>query len=451
MADQDDDQKKSPVAPPDSELPLTAGRVPAASLVAPPSAVMPAPTARAPVATVAPPHAPPAHQGFLESLYQREGSIGNPFLKGLARTGTGIVRAAEGLATPFVPELAFVPGTEANAMMQNRDEERGRMNAATIAQKQAQADTAKENAAANTSRAASEATKAATGTAEQPSIIKRNEAEAQNLGHEAQKPFAEVKPDWIAAVNPANKQPEYYDRATKQWTGVVPYEKAANPQHPMAGTVEGKEAYAYPDPSGTGFVDANTGKKLADFVPMPNYGQVAPSIRTVEVIDDNPNSPTYGMPIQKTLAGQTLGVAGAGAYGHSVAQAGAVERSASRLIQDINDNRDQVGNVNAIVKSAFLNTPLADPHQRMIAAEIGSFAALNPALHGFRGQNALEQFEKLIGGIPENPDALIAGIQGLVRGAAEPIQGGTAPKGANAPPSGAKVLGRYNPTTGKIE
>ena len=54
-------------------------------------------------------------------------------------------------------------------------------------------------------------------------------------------------------------------------------------------------------------------------------------------------------------------------------------------------------------------------------AQIASFAALQPTLHGFRGQQALAQFEKIIGGVPKNPDALEAAIK-AIQGTAGIIQ-----------------------------
>lgn len=95
------------------------------------------------------------------------------------------------------------------------------------------------------------------------------------------------------------------------------------------------------------------------------------------------------------------------------AQAAVVNRAADNLISDIQKNKSKLGNMEAIVHSALLNTPWADPETSELRAEIASFAALNPAMHGFRGASALAQFEKIIGGIPNNPDAMIAALRGI--------------------------------------
>lgn len=55
-----------------------------------------------------------------------------------------------------------------------------------------------------------------------------------------------------------------------------------------------------------------------------------------------------------------------------------------------------------------------DPEVKRFATELASFAALQPALHGFRGQNALREFEKIIGDAKNTPESLAAGIQGIL-------------------------------------
>jgi hypothetical protein len=47
--------------------------------------------------------------------------------------------------------------------------------------------------------------------------------------------------------------------------------------------------------------------------------------------------------------------------------------------------------------------------------ELMSFAAMQPALHAFRSTNAMEAFEKMIGGLAKNPDSTIATINGLLK------------------------------------
>lgn len=176
----------------------------------------------------------------------------------------------------------------------------------------------------------------------------------------------------------------------------------------VAGTVKGKPAWGVQ--TETGWIDPQTKKSIPDFAPAPNYAQVAPGLRTVDILD-----PTTGLPTVQTLGGKKLGVSGTGAYGHEAAQAGAVTRAASGLIDEIKAHKDKLGNPKAIIESALLGTPWADPETAGIRAQIATFAALQPSMHGFRGMNAVQQFEKVLGGIPNNPDALIAAINGITK------------------------------------
>lgn len=167
----------------------------------------------------------------------------------------------------------------------------------------------------------------------------------------------------------------------------------------------------------------------------PTYAMVAPSLRTVDVID-----PKTGLPTVQTLSGTKIGTSATGAYGHEAAQAGIVQRAGADLISDIQANREKIGTLTAWVKKYGLNTPIADPTLAKLQAELGTFAALQPAMHGFRGTNAIDTFQNIIGGLQKNPDATIASIQGILRtaGAINPgasAQGGgpAASKAAGAP------------------
>lgn len=134
-------------------------------------------------------------------------------------------------------------------------------------------------------------------------------------------------------------------------------------------------------------------------------------------------------------------------------QAETVVRAGDNLISDIKAHKDKLGNAEAIVESAVLNTPWADPETAQLRAEIGSFIALNPAMHGFRGANALQEFQKIVGGIPNNPDALIAAIQGIQKTAGAfntpSPAGGEGGSGANPGPSGLVGFAAWKAKQGK--
>jgi hypothetical protein len=188
----------------------------------------------------------------------------------------------------------------------------------------------------------------------------------------------------------------------------------------------------------------------------PSYGETVGG-RIISMIDPDTDLPTdYQVGAGGHL--NRLGVSGTGIQAGREAQAGTVERAGENLIQTLTAHREKVGNVGAIIQSAFLGTPLADPELAGVATELGSFAALQPALHGFRGQRAMEEFQRLIGGVPKNVDALIASIKSIERIAgavAPPVQQGGGNQGggnAGGPPKakpGMKVQSRT--VNGKTE
>jgi len=167
----------------------------------------------------------------------------------------------------------------------------------------------------------------------------------------------------------------------------------------------------------------------------PTYGQVAPDIRTADVLN------AQGIPEIQTLRGRIIGPSGTGAYAHEEAQAGAVQRAGGDLINEINAHRNKMGSMRAIIESAILGTPWADPETAGLRTQIGTFAALQPSMHGFKGMNAVNHFIALLGGIPNNPDALIKSIQAISRtsGAINPnLGGGNA--GGDAPAAGGQRI-----------
>lgn len=168
---------------------------------------------------------------------------------------------------------------------------------------------------------------------------------------------------------------------------------------------------------------------------QPNYGEMILPTKTITAMVNG--VPTIMQWDEKTQAyDKSAGVSATGAAGHEMFQAGAVQRDAESLISDIQANRDKMGTLAAWVEKNGLNTPIADPTLAGLQAELSTFAALQPAMHGFRGGNALETFEKIVGGLQKNPDATIASIRGIAKTAAN-----LSPKvqGTNQGGIGAKV------------
>lgn len=188
----------------------------------------------------------------------------------------------------------------------------------------------------------------------------------------------------------------------------------------------------------------NYDRDLGEAPPHAAASSAYANTRTVNLIDPesgipttfqyNPNTGTYDKP---------LGTSATGAYGHEVAQAGAVQRSGERLISDIKAHANDLGTLQTWVEKYGLNTPIADPELARLQAELATFSALQPAMHGFRSRSAMEAFDAIIGGLQKNPEATIASIEGILQTAGN-IRGvqGTPKRGAANPtapqnPSGA--------------
>lgn len=210
----------------------------------------------------------------------------------------------------------------------------------------------------------------------------------------------------------------YYDAHGTPVQNPQPYEKAPA-ETPHAINIDGKPGFGVVVP-GKGWVDPMTGQPITGHVtpipPPPSYGQLILPTKTATFID-----PKTGLPVEMQWNEKTqtydkpLGLSASNAYGHEAAQAGAVDRAATDLIAQIEAHKDKLGNPSAIIQSAILGTPWADRQTAKLRSQIATFAALQPSMHGFRGQDAMRQFEKILGGIPNNPDALIASINGITR------------------------------------
>ena len=196
----------------------------------------------------------------------------------------------------------------------------------------------------------------------------------------------------------------------------------------------------------TGKYTDTTGKEIANprpVPPPPNYGQLILPTKTATYLDQATGVPTEFQWNEKSQRYDIpVGQSATGGYGHEAAQAGAVERAGAELIQDLETNKASLGTLGAWVSKYGLNTPIADPKLAGIQAKMASFAALNPAMHGARGLHAMEHFEKLIGGLQQNPDASIAGIRGIMQTARAINPGVDQPEGGG---------GNRGPQPGTVE
>jgi hypothetical protein len=140
-------------------------------------------------------------------------------------------------------------------------------------------------------------------------------------------------------------------------------------------------------------------------------------------------------------SGAPLPLKPSGATAGRMQQGQAIQRAGDDLIKDIDTNRAKLGNLTDYWQQMTNGTPISDPTLSGLQAELASFAALQPAAHGARGLQAIQAFEKMIGGIPKNPDALISSIKGIQKtiGALQPPSG----QQQQSPPRPSNVPGNY--------
>lgn len=143
-------------------------------------------------------------------------------------------------------------------------------------------------------------------------------------------------------------------------------------------------------------------------------------------------------------------------------QATTIVDAGEKLVQHIKDNAALIGPVASRYNSLeqFIGNP--PPEYKGLAAELESWIALHPAAHGFRGMNAVQEFQKAFGPIAMTPEALIAGIRGSYNtmGALErtatpkttgPKQSGGGPKPTNSSSSSNSGVVEYvRDANGKI-
>jgi hypothetical protein len=124
-----------------------------------------------------------------------------------------------------------------------------------------------------------------------------------------------------------------------------------------------------------------------------------------------PGAPTMdGKPVGTKFANAvnpTSATKGAGEQGDIIIQAG---NQAKALIDK---HKSKLGNMSAVLNSVFNNAPWADKQSSELISSLRSYIALQPRLHGFRGQSALQEFSKIVGGLPKDPEALKAAIDGI--------------------------------------
>jgi hypothetical protein len=185
----------------------------------------------------------------------------------------------------------------------------------------------------------------------------------------------------------------------------------------------------------------------------PNYASTAPQTHTVELLGDDNVMHRFQFNPQTQSFDKDMGAAPTGQAAHQIFQAGAIEQLAPQVIADINAHREVLGKLSSYYKQWLSGTPVSDPVASQMMAELMSLAATQPALHAFRSTNAMESFEKLIGGLAKDPDSMIATIQGLMKTpqAFTNLAHGTAHTGGGGVEQHEEGTTRTNKRTGEVQ
>ena len=460
-----------PAAPPGAAPPQPAMRMPegnpAPDVVGGPAIPGAQPVAQTP--TLPPISEPTKHRSGISTLWADASNIHNPLARVLAKVGTGILGGAEGVAEGAFPRLAMaIPGGILNTELRNRGEEEDANFAQRRQLENAQANEAEARTNAYNNPKEDKVSKViADASGKHYLIMESGQIVPTSVVGETKEPVRKFEqlsgPNGESARGYEENGKLLLESGAPAPTGYQISQKPAGEKNPIAGMSGGKQVYAYPAQGGGGFTDAGTGKPLTDFRPAPTYAMVAPGIqgqnretKTVDVIGKDGFAHQMGWNNQTQDYDRDMGISGAGTQGSRMFAAGVSINAGEALIADLQKYHDELGTLGDWVANKGLNTPIArdlDPtgHLAQMQAELASFAALQPAQHGFRSTSALETFEKLVGGIQKSPEETIATIRAINKtaGAVNPIAGKNA-AGGNTPPPGAKVR-VYNSATGKLE
>jgi hypothetical protein len=164
--------------------------------------------------------------------------------------------------------------------------------------------------------------------------------------------------------------------------------------------------------------DPKTGEYSVDRgIAPPNYAMFMPerlAQTTKSLVAPDGLAHDYGWNPKTQQYDVDMGVSGTGMQGSRLFASGISKQAGEMLIADISEHKNDLGKLSTWVKEHTVDVPyVGDPEIARLQAELASFAALQPAQHGFRSTNAMETFEKILGGLQKNPEATIASIRGI--------------------------------------
>ena len=355
--------------------------------------------------------------------YERYEALSAQKPKAWSDLGVGgkIGRVAESIGTAINPGIvAAIPGTEPNR-------QRRLAGARTAAEEEHK-------------EVASQSEEALRGAE-----AERNRATAEAALHPPVKPKEEIWKPVPGVLGPGGKiLQEEQNSGQVRWapdiTGATPLKPAAPPREPIR--VMGDKTYErQQDGSWKEIGPAPARTEPGNYAPVydPETGEFSGWVnpKTKQFVSPNEIGGTQGAAITpKGTSQQTQS---------RIDQARAIERASGPLIDDINRLRSKIGNFSDYWKQITMGSPIADPELSELSAELVSFAALQPAAHGARGLQAIQAFEKAIGGIPKDPDALI----GAIRGTSKTLHALEPPKKDETPakPKGVPDAAQWNPKT----
>lgn len=156
----------------------------------------------------------------------------------------------------------------------------------------------------------------------------------------------------------------------------------------------------------------------------------------VEKAKNDPNSPAYKAAQQKlemaerahAIAQQNLGLHQqefqnklheqelVKPSGQTVSRgdaAGAALKLLPQIQRDVREHAKDFGPIIGRIAKGEIALGNVDPEVQRVYAELQSFYSLQPAVHGFRNAEFVKDFNAFVGNLQTNPDAVIAGLNGL--------------------------------------
>lgn len=156
-------------------------------------------------------------------------------------------------------------------------------------------------------------------------------------------------------------------------------------------------------------IDPNSPEGIAAAVAKSQQGYHAPAVQLVQTTDDQGNKVQKFVP---KVAGDAMAAAPTAQEQNRRNQASTVSQDADRIIAMIERNPNAVGPILGRLARGEAVMGIVSPEAKQLATALGSFEALQPILHGFRGGGqTMDHFHSVIGDQRLNAEALKASIR----------------------------------------